>query len=76
VHSTVEGASSAGNSTPSVQGTLENATKADLRTDGSRSRASTSHDTRAKGAVSGQPLDLGADASASGSAEAEVTTQR
>jgi hypothetical protein len=76
VDSTVEGASSAGNSTPSAQGTLENATKADLRTDGSRSRASTSHDTRAKGDVGDERLDLGADASASGSAEAEVTTQR
>ena len=76
VDSTVEGASSAVPSTPSAQGTLENAAQADLSTDGSRTRASTSHDTRAKGDVSGQRLDLDADASASSSAEAEVKTQR
>jgi hypothetical protein len=63
-------------SAPSAQGTLESAATADLSTDGSRTRASTRHDTRARSDVNGEQLDLDADASASGSAEAEVSAPR
>jgi hypothetical protein len=57
----------------SARGSVDSA---DLSTDGSRTRASTNHNTRAKGNVSGERLDVDTDANASASAEAEVSAPR
>jgi hypothetical protein len=76
VDSTVQGTSSTVNSAPSAEAALENATQADLGTNGSGTSASARHDGKAKGGVDGQRLDLEADASASSSAEASVDTPR
>ena len=54
------------------QGTLENASQADLRNDGSSIDASAGQDTRANGGVKTKRLDVEADADASTSAEASV----